>query len=61
MKGADSYDLYGVIYELKKERYVTVIRSNGVCCLFQDEKVGILRSFQIDDASPLDMALFPDP
>ncbi|KAK8790253.1 hypothetical protein WA588_000417, partial [Blastocystis sp. NMH] len=50
--GVDSYDLYGVIYEMKEERYVTVIRSNGVCCLFQDEKVGIVQSFHIDDAYP---------
>ena len=61
MKGVDSYDLYGAIYEVKEERYVTVIRSNGVCCLFQDEKVGITRSFHVDDGHPLDVTLFPHP
>ena len=55
----DSYDLYGVIYEMKEERYVTVIRSNGVCCRFQDEKVGIVQSFHIDDAYPLDIPSIP--
>ena len=54
----DSFDLYGVIYEMKEERFVTAIRSSGVCCLFQDEKVGIIHSFRIDDAYPLDIIRF---